>query len=473
MPRAAPLGTVEPGPGPIAAPKPKQATTRIPWRLIAVGIAALIAVLIGIRLLLPPSSSGFVNVSVVGAWETHQIGVTGGDFAAGESVDVYLDDAVVETVTVADDGTFSLQLDIGDRSRGVVKVIGGTSGNQARYEFVVPSTSPEVTNSGSTPLPSSGGGGATATSPGILFYSNRDPDSSKSSDNELYLLDPATRDIRRLTDNDNEDTFPTWSPDHTHIAFSRDSNIYTTEFANNELVGDATPMTEGSERDYFPTWSASDMIAFVRQPQGGNDADIMQIPADKSRPEKPLISGGINRAPAWSKDGRWLAYMAGPNTSHFDIMIIPADQSADARPLTLENGSNLNPNWSPDGKTIAFVKDKGVSGTSADNGACRCRDGDRLAPLTSTTSRTAILVAGRHPDLLYRAQSAERAPANCRLLVMDADGRTGSDARSPRPQPGSDLALTAGIRVVPTLGNRPIDKPPPRSRGRRRRPACQ
>jgi hypothetical protein len=442
---AAPLGTVEPAPEPKATPQPKPATTRISWRIVAVGIAAVVAVLIGVRLLLPPTSTGFVSVSVVGATQTHQVAVRGGDFAAGEALDVSLDGTVVQSISVSDDGTFSLQLDIGDRTAGVVTVVGGTSGNQAQSSFTLAtadgSTTSETTDSGSTPPASDGGGGAVPTSPGILFYSDRDPDSSEPSDNELYLLDPTTRDIHRLTDNDNEDTFPTWSPDHTHIAFSRDGDIYTSEFANNELVGDATPMTEGSDRDFFPTWSSADMIAFVRQPQGVNDTDIMQIPADKSRPEERLISGGINRAPAWSKDGHWLAYMAGPDTSHLDITIVPANGSADPRSLTSNNGSNLNPNWSPDGTTIVFVKDKGVSDTSADNEIYKIdvATGAVSDPLTSNDVQDGNPVWS--PDgtqiCFYRAQSAERTPASYHLLVMNADG-SGEDDLTP-DRPGRNL----------------------------------
>ena len=439
---AAPLGRVEAQPEPTATLKPKPATTRIPWRLVAVGIAVVVAALIGIRLLVPPTSTGFIAVSVVGAWETRQIGVSGGDFAAGESLDVYLDEAVVKTETAADDGTFNFQLDVGDKSQGVVKVIGGTSGNQASAEFVIPSTSPDTTESGATPVGTDGGGGGGAalgggtTSPGILFYSDRDPDSSDPSDNELYLIDQS-KEIRRLTDNGNDDTFPTWSPDHTHIAFSQDGDIYTSEFANGELVGEATQMTEGSDRDFFPAWSVDNTIAFVRQAQGATDADIMVIGADKPHSEEPFISGGVNRAPAWSADGQWLAYMAGPETSHYDIWKVPADRSSDPEQLTSDGRSNLNPNWSPDGARIVFVKDKGVPNTSADNEIYTLDVATKevSSPLTSNDVQDGNPVWSPDGTLIcfYQAQTSEKTPANYHLLLMTPEGTPAGDVTPDRP----------------------------------------
>ncbi len=68
---------------------------------------------------------------------------------------------------------------------------------------------------------------------------------------------------------------------------------------------------------------------------------------------------GVNTYPAFSPDGRQVAYSARPEAekSPFHLFIRPAARSSSGpRPLTSAEGSDVSPAWSPDGRQIAFLR---------------------------------------------------------------------------------------------------------------------
>jgi TolB protein len=77
------------------------------------------------------------------------------------------------------------------------------------------------------------------------------------------------------------------------------------------------------------------------------------------RREKIASYKGINGAPAWSPDGRYLA-MTLSKDGNPDIFIMDL-LSRRLRPLTRHWGIDTEASWSPDGKDIVFTSDRGGS----------------------------------------------------------------------------------------------------------------
>src|SRR3954462_8806337 len=108
-----------------------------------------------------------------------------------------------------------------------------------------------------------------------------------------------------------------------------------------------------------PTVSPDGRIAVVAVSRLDLEADeyrgqLWAVPTDGSAPAGPLTSGHRDSAPAFSPDGRWLAYLSAKPGGRPQLHVLPTSGRA-ARQLTscpLGAGARV---WSPDSRRLAFV----------------------------------------------------------------------------------------------------------------------
>jgi len=89
--------------------------------------------------------------------------------------------------------------------------------------------------------------------------------------------------------------------------------------------------------------------------------DLWTVPATKG-PARNLsrTSGVFERSPAWSPDGKWIAYFAD-TTGEYELYITRSDGRGETRKLT--NASStfyFSPSWSPDSKHIVYFDKAGT-----------------------------------------------------------------------------------------------------------------
>jgi Tol biopolymer transport system component len=196
---------------------------------------------------------------------------------------------------------------------------------------------------------------------------------------EIFVTGADGTRPRQLTRGGSEGE-PAWSPDGRMIACSRNrvngvtsSSIFSVDAAS----GDEKRLTDGSYYDDWPAWSPDGTtiafsrgpaIAFVDRPARWR---LMLVDSDGSR-VRPFPRNLFGQQPAWSRDGRWLAFVSyrdryGQTCDRDncypagEIYVVRADGSG-LRRLTRDKADGRSPTWSPDGKWIAFARGRSAKG---------------------------------------------------------------------------------------------------------------
>ena len=171
---------------------------------------------------------------------------------------------------------------------------------------------------------------------------------------DLYVVNADGSGLRRLTRNQAGTYQVVWSPDGRTIYFGR------------YLVS-----TDGSgarRLPYIPltaVWSPDGgRIAFAGKspnpagigPRYSSHSDIYVMNADGSGKRKLTHNASYNAEPAWSPDGRKIAFQSARDGNR-EIYVMNADGSG-KRNLTRNPARDGRPSWSPDGRRIAFISDR-------------------------------------------------------------------------------------------------------------------
>jgi TolB protein len=171
----------------------------------------------------------------------------------------------------------------------------------------------------------------------IAFMSARD------GNPEIYVMNTDGTNVRRLTNHPAGESSPTWSPSGTEIAFTSDR----TGKAQVYIMGvDGTNLrrltTDESEADRA-TWSPAPFneIAFAARTGPGYDIKVYDIATGRTR--QITFGEGSNESPAFSPNGKHLAFTSTRGGSK-QVYLIDRD-GRNVRQITRQ-GNNQAPAWS-------------------------------------------------------------------------------------------------------------------------------
>jgi TolB protein len=170
--------------------------------------------------------------------------------------------------------------------------------------------------------------------------------------NRIYELD-VDGSLHALVDLPIDQDEVSWSPDGSRIAFIADVppwRIFVLTVATGEVR--ALDTYGGERSDWDPAWSPDGRwIAFASS--RGDSYDLFVY---------DTVGGGLRRltsglhdewCPSWSPDGQTIVF-AGDEKGTFGIWAVPARGGTPRQLTRVAHGNDYHPTWSPDGTLIAF-----------------------------------------------------------------------------------------------------------------------
>ena len=216
----------------------------------------------------------------------------------------------------------------------VVQFSAGTPAGAAQASGPMPTPTPTVPIVVAKTLPS-------------IAYMTRGQDESW----RIQLMNTDGSDRINLSDRQEDETTPVWSPGADRLAFvsQRDGNreIYITDLSGSNVVNFSNNLAD----DWTPAWSPDGkQIAFSSNRSGNWEIYIANV--DGSDVQQITQAEGGNISPVWSPDGTQLAFST-KRDGNWEIYTMRID-GTDLRRLTSNEVSDLAPVWSSAGDRIAF-----------------------------------------------------------------------------------------------------------------------
>jgi WD40 repeat protein len=164
---------------------------------------------------------------------------------------------------------------------------------------------------------------------------------------DIFRVDVSSGKVTQLTTGSQYDTAPEWAPDGTRIVFSSTRDGVAGLFV---MAADGSNVRRLTDQpDGYPAWSPDGFsIAFVGELRDGryDDGGVWTIPAEGG--EASYVGGGqdVDYSPAGDAFAATLAFGGS-------VMVYDADGS-NPRPVVPTYMPTRSPAWSPNGRKIAY-----------------------------------------------------------------------------------------------------------------------
>lgn len=189
------------------------------------------------------------------------------------------------------------------------------------------------------------------------------------------------QNVTRLT-NESANSYASWGPDGTRIAFVSGARLYVMSSDGSTPVAIVEPGTPAGLRGAsHPAWSPDgSRLAFTCEWGVAAWTDICIVNADGTGLVRVMSDAWDDANPAWSPDGTWIAFATnrGTVTGEYQIAIMQPDGSE----ITWL-AAGVDPAWSPDGTRLVFASERpaGLHTINLDGtGLARLTDGNDRAP---------------------------------------------------------------------------------------------
>jgi serine/threonine-protein kinase len=275
--------------------------------------------------------------------------------------------------------------------------------------------------------------------PGSYLFPRFSPDGKRlalvvdDGDNWDVWVHEWERDtMSRLTVAPDNDRFPVWTPDGSYIAFSstRDGGQRNIYWLRADGVGEAQPLTEGMNIPLPYSFSPIGKRLAFHELSPETTWDIWTLPIEggggglqAGEAELFLRTPSVELHPAFSPDGRWLAYQS-TESGISEIYVRPFPGPGGK--WKVSNGGGRMPVWSPNGRELFYrtADSRIMVATYTAQGDSFVADKPRLWSETRFTDTGLSPNFDLHPDgkrfavLMAADEDGEQeAPARVTLLL--------------------------------------------------------
>ena len=175
---------------------------------------------------------------------------------------------------------------------------------------------------------------------------------------EVFTAPVEEGDLRQITDSPARDRNVSYSPDGKWLAYVSDRSgreeIYVSAV---DGAGEPQKLTDLDALKLAYSWSPdSTQIAFT---SSDDKLRVVNVASKETKQLSESRNGNVG-SPAWSPDGKWLAFSKPDATRTTDIYLVPA-AGGEEKKVTFESFSESNPHFSPDGRKLFFTRNDSVT----------------------------------------------------------------------------------------------------------------
>jgi Tol biopolymer transport system component len=247
---------------------------------------------------------------------------------------------------------------------------------------------------------------------------------------DIWVYEWERDTLTRTTFAGEYNVFPVWTPDGQRIVYSslegRTNNLF---WIRADGAGDAQRLAESKYPQAEHSFRPDGKVLAFAQFNPGTGWDVMTLPIEgdeksgwKPGEPKPFVNSNFQeRSPAFSPDGRWLAYQS-TESGNYEVYVRPFPGPGGKWQISTCGG--LIPKWSRNGKELFYstLDNKIMMVTYTASGDSFHADKPQLWSPGQFTERGNAYNFDLHPDgkrfAVLKAPGTEQAPAVNKVSVV-------------------------------------------------------